>query len=236
MSGSTEAAPKTVARIAGFFYLLVIVMSPLAMYVRTSLITGSDAAFSGDLIKYETFYRFGAVCDILSSACYVVVTALFYILFKPVSRIGALIATLFSAIAIATGMVGGLFNIIPLTILHGAANLDSFSASQLNQFALLSVKFGGQAVNIAIVFFGFYCLCIGWLIFKSTFLPRILGAGMALAGLGWLTFIYQPLASAIMPFNMISGGLGEGALTVWLLAVGLNQQRWNEQAPGTNVI
>ena len=231
MKSFLDVKPKTAARIAGVFYLLVIVMSPLAMYIRNSLVGGSDAAtFAANLLGHEPLYRLGAASDLISSACYVVVTALFYILFKPVSRTVAVVATLFSVIGIATGTVGGLLNVAPLTILHAAPHLDSFSTQQLNQLALLSVNLGGQAVNVGIVFFGCYCLSIGWLILKSRFLPSILGAGMMLAGVGWLTFIYPPLATALLPFNLISGGLGEGALTIWLLAVGLNEPRWNDQA------
>jgi hypothetical protein len=79
-------------------------------------------------------------------------------------------------------------------------------------------------------FFGCYCLLIGYLILRSKFLPRILGALMAFGGLGWLTFAYPPLASYLSPYNMAPGILGEAALTVWLLAFGVNEQRWNEQA------
>src|SRR5713226_6820690 len=50
-----------------------------------------------------------------------------------------------------------------------------------------------------LVFFGFYCLLIGYLIFRSTFLPRILGVMMAFAGLGWLTFLSPPLANHLSP-------------------------------------
>jgi uncharacterized protein DUF4386 len=82
----------------------------------------------------------------------------------------------------------------------------------------------------SLVFFGFYCLLIGTLIFKSTFLPRILGAGMALAGLGWLTFASAGLAHSLAPYNMIPGVVGEGALTLWLLVMGVNAARWNERA------
>jgi Domain of unknown function (DUF4386) len=81
-----------------------------------------------------------------------------------------------------------------------------------------------------LVFFGFYCLMIGYLIFRSTFLPRILGGLMALAGLGWLTFLSPTLANSLSPYNFAPGLIGEGALTVWLLAVGVNAQRWTEQA------
>jgi hypothetical protein len=78
-------------------------------------------------------------------------------------------------------------------------------------------------------FFGFYCLLIGYLILRSTFLPRILGLLMALGGLGWLTFFLPALSKQLYPYNMAPGIIGEAALTLWLLAVGLNEQRWKEQ-------
>jgi hypothetical protein len=81
-----------------------------------------------------------------------------------------------------------------------------------------------------LVFFGCYCLVIGYLILRSTFLPRILGGLMALGGLGWLTFISPALSGYLLPYNMAPGVLGESALTLWLLAVGVNAERWNEQA------
>jgi hypothetical protein len=81
-----------------------------------------------------------------------------------------------------------------------------------------------------LVFFGFYCLLIGYLIFRSTFLPRILGVLMAIGGLGWLTFLSPPLANYLSPYNLAPGILGEGSLTLWLLVVGVNEQRWKEQA------
>ncbi len=87
----------------------------------------------------------------------------------------------------------------------------------------------------ALVFFGFYCLLIGYLIFKSTFLPRILGVLMAFAGLGWLTFLSPSLANYLSPYNMFPGLLGEGALTVWLLVVGVNVSKWEEKASAWRV-
>lgn len=81
-----------------------------------------------------------------------------------------------------------------------------------------------------LVFFGAYCLLIGYLIFRSTFLPRILGVLMAFGGLGWLTFLSAPLANYLSPYNMAPGILGELALTLWLLVKGVNEERWKEQA------
>jgi hypothetical protein len=82
----------------------------------------------------------------------------------------------------------------------------------------------------SLVFFGFYCLLIGYLIFRSTFLPRTLGALMTFGGLGWLTFLSPPLAHYLSPYNLAPGILGEGSLTLWLLVMGVNVQRWKEQA------
>ena len=88
---------------------------------------------------------------------------------------------------------------------------------------------GSSSLN-PLAFFGCYCLLIGYLILRSTFLPPILGVLMVFGGLGWLTFIAPALSSYLSPYNMAPGVLGESVLTIWLLAVGLNPQRWNEQA------
>jgi intracellular septation protein A len=93
----------------------------------------------------------------------------------------------------------------------------------------LSLGFHALSRINPLVFFGFYCLLIGYFILKSTFLPRILGALMAFAGLGWLTFLY-PSVNHLSPYNMFPGLLGEGALTVWLLVKGVNVQRWEAEA------
>ncbi len=87
-----------------------------------------------------------------------------------------------------------------------------------------------HGVNIAIVLHGFYCLLIGYLVFRSTFLPRILGALMAFAGLGWLTYLSLPLVNYLSPYNLACAILAELSLMLWLLVLGVNVQRWREQA------
>jgi uncharacterized protein DUF4386 len=81
-----------------------------------------------------------------------------------------------------------------------------------------------------LAFFGVYCLLIGFLILKSTFLPRFLGVLMAFGGVGWLTFVSPSLAATLSPYNMVPGIVGELILTVWLLVKGVDEQRWREQA------
>jgi hypothetical protein len=84
----------------------------------------------------------------------------------------------------------------------------------------------------SLVFFGPYCLLLGYLIFRSTFLPRILGVLMAFAGLGWLIFL-TPLANHLSTYLKVLGFLAELSLCLWLLVKGVNEQRWKEQASAT---
>ena len=129
-----------------------------------------------------------------------VVTVLFYGLFKHVHKGLALIAAIISLLGCAIGALAT-FHLDPLHV---------------NSLA----------------FFGAYCLLIGYLIFRSTFLPRALGVLMAIGGLGWLTFASPALANRLSPSNMFPGVIGETALTLWLLVLGVNVQRWNERARG----
>ena len=96
------------------------------------------------------------------------------------------------------------------------------------------LRFLPHGVNIGLGFHGFYWILIGYLIFRSTFLPRILGVLMAIAGLCWLTYLSPPLANYLSPYNLASGLLVEGLVFLWLLVMGVNAQRWKEQA-GTTI-
>jgi len=93
-----------------------------------------------------------------------------------------------------------------------------------------ALRLNPRGVDIALVFHGFYCLLIGYLIFRSTFMPRILGVLMAIAGLAWLTFLSSPLADHLSPYNTASGIIGDGLVCLWLIVMGVNAQRWKEQA------
>ena len=108
----------------------------------------------------------------------------------------------------------------------------SLLAASVNLMGLTFEVFQWQprGVGIGMVLHGFYWLLIGYLIFRSTFLPRILSALMAFAGLGWLTYLSTPLANYLSPYNLASALLGEGSVMLWLLVMGVNVQRWKEQA------
>ncbi len=104
-----------------------------------------------------------------------------------------------------------------------------FSLAGSTVGVLDSVHINIVPINI-LVFFGFYCLLIGFLILRSTFLPWILGVLMGIAGLGWLTFVSSSFAKSLNPYNLIPGIVGEGLLTLWLVACGVNSEHWKEQA------
>lgn len=106
----------------------------------------------------------------------------------------------------------------------------SLLAASLNLVALAFEAL--QWFGTGLVFHGLYGLLIGYLILKSTFLPRILGTLMAFASLGWLTFLSPLLANHLTPYNLAAGILGEGLVMLWLLVMGVNVQRWKEQAAG----
>jgi hypothetical protein len=110
-----------------------------------------------------------------------------------------------------------------LSLVAAVFSLAGCAISVLSQFHLIATSINPLA------FFGVYCLLIGYLILKSTFLPRFLGVLMGIGGLGWLTFA-SPLANHLIPYNMAPGILAELSLTVWLLVKGVDIQRWKDQA------
>lgn len=142
--------------------------------------------------------RSGAIAGAVAGASYVVVTVLLYFILRPVNPGLSLLAGLVSLAGCTVGPVS------------------------------MALKLPVPAQNVSLVLFGCYCLLVGYLILRSTFLPRVVGGLMMFAGLGWLTFLWPRLADALQPWVFAPGTIGEGALTVWLLAVGLNEQRWLE--------
>jgi hypothetical protein len=234
---TAEVSPGFVARIAGVFYLLNILTAVFgAFFVSGRLIVHGDAAATAtNILAQESLFQLGVAAGLIATACYLAVTALFYRLFLPVSRSLSLLAAFFSLMGCALGALGSLFQLAPLVVLGDSSYLSVFKLDQLQALALIFLEFNTQVLNIGIVFFGLYCLLIGYLIVRSSFLPRVLGALMVLAGVGWLTFLWPPLASALSPYNVGPGVLGEGLLTLWLLVLGVNAQRWKEQASAAGV-
>ena len=120
--------------------------------------------------------------------------------------------------------------IAPLFVFRNDSYLKAFNTEQLQALALLFLKVNDYGAGIALIFFGVSTILKGYLIFKSNFLPRILGVLGILAGLGWLSLIYPPFGYALLPFVALAGLIGAAVQIFWLLIYGVNEQRWMEQA------
>ena len=152
--------------------------------------------------------RLGVVVNLVSTACYVGATVFAYSLLKPVNRQVSLLGMFFSLAGCAIGALAALGLLAP------------------------------QAPRVAFLFFGLHCITVGYLILRSTFLPRAVGALMVFGGLGWLAFSLVTLlsptfAKSLSPYLMVPGILGEATLTFWLLVKGVDVERWTEQARAT---
>jgi hypothetical protein len=214
----------------GVFYVLMAVSGGLATFARRGLIVSGDAATTAaNILAHQSMYLLGFAGDLLVVASYLAVTALFYRLLKPVSRAVALTAALFSLTGCAIQGFALIFQLAPLTVLGGAPYLGVFRVEQLQALAFMFLKLYSQAYGIAIVFFAFYGLLTGYLAFKSTFLPRIIGGLMMLAGLSWLTFLSPPFAAKYFSYILASAA-GEALFALWLLVKGVDAERWKQQA------
>jgi hypothetical protein len=228
-------SPRRTARVAGVFYLLTILFGVFGMAAHQFLVVSGDAArTTANILANDALYRSSIAAGIVATSCYLAVTILLYELLRPANKTIALLATSFSVIGCALGAVRAAFAFAP-TVVPRSAGGGAYSTDQLQALTLTFVSFGDQTEQLGLVFFGVFCALIGYLIFVSTFLPRVVGGLMALAGVGWLTFLWPPLASAVFPFNVALGGLGELTLTIWLLFAGVNVQRWQERETAETV-
>ena len=233
-----EASPRLRARMAGVLYLIAgMTFSYAAGSAGGKLVVYSDAAATANnILANETLFRLGFAAALISAVCYITVTLLRYVMLKPVSRSVSLLAAFFSLMGCTIQALSSLFHLAPLVVLGGEQYLGVFKVEQLQALALMLLKLRAQASSIYMVFFGWYCLLIGYLISRSTFLPRILGVFMAIAGLSYQLFLSPPLASHLFPYVVKpAGALGELSLILWLLVIGVNAQRWKEQASAAGI-
>ena len=219
-------------------YLVIFIAAGFAeLFVRGRLVVHGDAAMTAaNILAHESLYRLGGVVQlIVVLACDTGVALLLYGLLKPVGRTLSLFAASFRLIFVAVMAANSMNYFAPLVLLRGAHLPGPFTTDQLQAMVLESHRLYDTGFAIALVFFGIHLLFLGWLVFKSGFLPRVLGALLAIAGFCYLTnsaalFLSPPVASRLLPYILLPGVVGEGSLTLWLLVVGLNVGRWEVQA------
>lgn len=191
------------------------------------------AATAANILAHQLLFRLGFAAQIVAQVLNMPLAVIFFDLFRVVSTSFALLVVFLMLTGTAIGTVALLNRFAPLIILHGGNFLNAFNAEQLQAPMPRS-----SYMNLASPprwFFGFYCLSLGYLVFKSAFLPRIIGVLLAIGGLAYLTgnfanFLSPAFAARLFPYYLVFPGLGEGSLILWLLIMGVNAQRWKEGA------
>jgi hypothetical protein len=234
-----ESSALFKARAAGFFWLMCIITGMFGFIAGTKFIVPGDAAATAaNIMSHESIYRWAVASNIIATACYLAVTVLIYELLRAVNKTIATLGMVFSLVGCAAGTISCVLLFPPLNLLGGGQYLTAFSTEQLQAQALSFLTLSLQVNDIGMAFFGLHVLTIGYLIRRSTFLPRFLGALLLVAGVCYLTnsfanFLALPFKAYLLPFVALGGLAGEGSLTGWLLVKGLNLQRWKEQASAT---
>lgn len=230
---STKSAmsPRSIARVAGAFHLLTVVLGVTGeLLVGKVLVPGNAAATAAGIVSKTELLRMGFGAYMVEMACGVVFTALFYVLLRPAGRCASLLAAFFGLIGIAIKTTSRVFLLAAPSVLQSRAYEESLTMVQREALALLLLGINVRGAGMALIFFGCYALITGVLIMKSKFMPRALGAITALGGVGWLVFIAPPFADRVFPVVAAVGLLGAGAMTVYLLVYGVDETGWWEQS------
>ena len=192
---------RMTARVAGLFYLLTTAAG--LFYVFTGPSTASAIAAN------EPFYRINITANLIAAGAYVVVTCLLYQLFKPVDKGLAMLGAFFSFIGIASSIVSFACDTAPLYLLNDPNAVSMW------------MHLSGAVQNAGLIFFGVYCLTIGYLAYKSGYLPKTIGILMQIAGVCYLIHSFAVLLTPDFGhrIELVTFGalVGEAALTLWLL-------------------
>jgi hypothetical protein len=233
MERIAEVSPPFKARMAGVFQLLEALTATFGqVIVRDRLVVaGNASATAANILGHERLFWLGFASSLIGVAFHIAWALLMYELLRPVNKSLSLLAMFFILVGCAMQALTSFLYLAPLLILQGGSSLSAFTPEQLQALALMFLKLNQYAFNIDLVFFGLWCVLTGCLIFRSTFLPRILGVLLTISGLGYVTYLYPPLAYRLFfPYIAVASALGEIPLELWLIVMGVNVQRWREQA------
>lgn len=198
------------------------------MYVPSLMLTGDAATTAANLRLHEGLFRLGFAAYLAEAFSDIVLAWLFYVLLKPVDRDLALLAAFFGLVSTSLFAVTKMFYFTAPMLLRDSGYLAAFPPDQREALAGLFLSLYGLS-GLTMIFYGAAWMLRGWLTFRSGYLPRWLGALMIAAGLGFaaktLTFVLAPAYSwdvllAPMFLNAV-------ALTVWMLAKGVERERWD---------
>jgi hypothetical protein len=212
-------------RVAGAMYLAIIGLGLLGeAAVRGSLVVAGDvAATASNIVASQSLWRTGVATDLLMHVLDVPLIVFFYLLLKPVSYPLALLATAFNLVQTCVLAVNKLTLVGALSALTLPAAVAGAPDPDAARLAYLAVKLHGYGFGIGLIFFGLTCLVRGYLMFRSGYVPRVLGVLLGLAGLSYLVnsaalLLWPALASLLFPAVLLPAFVGELALALWLVA------------------
>lgn len=233
---------RFVARIGGVLYLIIIVIGALGeAVVRGSIIVPGNAnATAANLRSMEFLWRLGVAGEIVLLTCAVFLALILYMLLRPVSRDLALATVFFNLMCIAIEGVAAVSLASALFPLARAPYLNAFAPEQINAMAMLSVRAHTTGFGIALIFFGVECVILGYLIYRSGYMPRSIGVLMEIAGVCYVInsfalLLSPPLANRLFPAILIPSLIAELSLALWLLVKGVNAEKWDQRTYGSQL-
>lgn len=221
---------KNIARTAGALYLIYIVTGILADVIgRSSLIVYGDAAITaGNIVASEWQFRIGFVGDLVAGVLFLLTAWALYVLLKPVHKNLALLFLLLNLGGVAIQCSNDLNLLAVLQLAKGADTLKIYQAGELQALAMFFLILYKNGFWISQIFFGAWLFPLGYLVFKSGFLPKILGIVLMIHCFAWLmTFLQFFLFPGYEVLTYLSYPLGfvaEFGLTLWLLIKGTKDQ------------
>jgi hypothetical protein len=226
-------SPQKTARLAGFIYLIVVLSGIFhLMYVPGQLLVWDDAAATvNNIIASETLFRLGILGGLICYTAFLLLPLALYQLLSPVNKTQALLMVIFAVVSVPISFLNMDHKFAVLRLISKAGYLKGLAADQLQAQVLLQLQLYNNGNQIASIFWGLWLLPLGYLIFKSGFLPKILGILLMAGCFGYLLDFVGDLLmpgygkSGISTFVTMPGSLGEIGTCLWLLLVGIKARR-----------
>ena len=217
---------KKAARIAGAIYLSMVVTGPFSLiYVPSKLIVrGNAAATSDNILAHETMFRLSIMADLVGQVIFICLAIALYRLLSSVNKTWAGLMVAFVLVSAAVGFVNTLNDIAALTLFRGADFLTVFDKPQRDALGMLFIRLHSQGIFIDEMFWGLWLFPFGLLVFRSGFLPRLIGGWLMINCFGYVALSF--IALLFPPYYETAFGLaqpvlfGELAIMLWLLIKG----------------
>jgi len=229
--------PRARARLAGLLYLASGLPAGFSIFVyQRMMVRGDAAATAANILGSETLFRAGFVADLAGIVLFLAAVLVLHEVLRPAGRTTAVLMAGFGFLGATIQSLDCLGDITALLFLKGGKVMESFTVAQTQALAFQVLKWHVLLYDVAFVYFGVFCLLVGTLVLRSTFLPRVLGAFMLVDGLGYLffgvtTFLAPPLSLRLYPvLPFATAALGEASLMLWLIVKAVDARRWEEQA------